>query len=72
MRTVIQYVSDAKGTPKAVQIPIGQWEKIMQKLRSYEQQLKLKNDLTEAFNEVEQMRAGKIPKQTLSDFLNEL
>lgn len=34
--------------------------------------LKLKSDLTQAFGEVKKMRQGKIKKQSLQDFLNEL
>jgi hypothetical protein len=32
----------------------------------------IKSDLTRAFTEVKLMRAGLLPKQTLSDFLKEL
>ena len=41
-------------------------------LKKYEQTLKIKYDLTEAFEQVKKMREGKIKKQTLSDFLNEI
>lgn len=34
--------------------------------------LKVKSDLTQAFEEVKKMRQGKIKKQSLQDFLNEL
>ena len=34
--------------------------------------LKIKSDLKEAFAQVEKIRKGKIKKQTLGDFLNEL
>jgi hypothetical protein len=69
---IIDYINDTKGRVKAVQIPIRQWDKIALQLKKYEQTLKIKNDLTEAFAEVEQMRTGKVKKQTLSSFLNEL
>lgn len=72
MKLAIQYVSDTKGRPKAVQVPIREWNRLQAKLREYEQQLTLKSDLTTAFEEVELMRSGKMPKQSLADFLNEL
>lgn len=34
--------------------------------------LKVKSDLTQSFEEVKKMRQGKIKKQFLQDFLNEL
>lgn len=72
MKLAIQYVSDSKGRAKAVQIPIREWDRLVAKLREYEQQLTLGSDLTAAFEEVELMRSGKMPKQSLTDFLNEL
>ncbi|MEK6477661.1 hypothetical protein WJR50_09005 [Catalinimonas sp. 4WD22] len=65
-------MNDQEGNLTAVQIPIEDWEKLEKKIKKYEQALKVKEDLTAAFEEVKQMRAGKIPKQSLSDFLNEL
>jgi hypothetical protein len=32
----------------------------------------LKNDLTDAYKQVELMRSGKIQKQSMEDFLNEI
>ena len=72
MKMAIQYVSDTKGKHKAVQIPIRDWDRLLEKLRGYEQQLLLKSDLVAAFDEVRLMQSGKLPKQHLADFLNEL
>ena len=72
MKTAIQYVNDKNGHTQAIQLPLVEWEMIMSKLKKFEQLLKLKSDLTEAFSEVEKMQKGQIRKQTLSDFLNEL
>lgn len=71
MKLSIQYLSDQNGTPKAVQVPIGEWTKLMGKLKKYEQALKVKSDLREAFEQVATLRK-KAKKETLSDFLNEL
>ena len=68
----IQYLNDERGNTQAVQIPISEWKKLIKKLNTYEQTLKMKSDLSEAFIQVEQMRLGKIEKQSLSDFLDEL
>ncbi len=72
MKLSIQYLNDLNGNIRAVQIPWTEWEKITRKIRKYEQALKLKSDLTEAFEEVKKMQTGKVKKQSLSEFLNEL
>ncbi len=72
MKTAIQYLSDQKGKTQAVQLSISQWTRLMNKLTKYEQMLKLKSDLTKSFEEFNKMRQGKIKKQSLQDFLNEL
>ena len=72
MKLSVQFVSDSKGNTKAVQLPLTDWNKLVDKLKKYEEVLKIKSDLTAAFNEVELIRKGKIKKQTLSGFLDEL
>ena len=68
----IQYLTDTKGQKQGVQMSLTEWEKVMAQLRYYEQFLRLKTDLKEAFDDVKAMQGGKIKKQTLSDFLNEV
>ncbi len=72
MKFAVQYVNDSNGKLQAVQIPLSEWEKLINRLKKYEQSLKLKSDLEEAFNEVAQMKKSKGKKQNLKDFLNEL
>jgi len=72
MKSAIQYVNDPKGNVQAVQLPIAQWTRLLKKMNRYEQMLMLKSDLTQAFTEVKKMQQGKIKKQSLQDFLNEL
>jgi len=72
MKIDLQYVSDSAGKTTSVQIPVTDWEKLMAKLNKYEQALKIKTDLKEAFAQVSQLRKSKAKKQTLNDFLNEL
>lgn len=72
MKLVIQYVNDSTGKTKSVQLPLSEWKKLMNRLQKYEQSLKLKNDLTEAFKEVEVIKKSRTKKTTLKEFLNEL
>jgi len=72
MKISLQYVNDMNGTVQAVQLPLSEWEKVLNKLKEYEQTLKLKSDLKEAFDQVAVLRNTKEQKQTLSEFLNEL
>lgn len=72
MKISVQYVNDISGNTQAVQLPINEWNKMLNKLNKYEQAFKLKSDLKAAMDEVKKLKDKKIPKQTLSDFLNEL
>ena len=72
MKIAIQYVNDSSGKTQSVQIPLTDWEKLMAKLKKYEQTLKIKTDLKDAFKEVAQLKKSKVKKQSLNDFLNEL
>ena len=72
MKSAISYISDSNGKPLAVQLSFQDWEKILNKIKKLEQIFKIKSDLTEAFREVEKIRKGKLKKQTLSEFLNEI
>ncbi len=72
MKIALQYVNDINGKTHAVQLPLTEWEKVLKKLRKYEQTLKLKSDLKEAFEQVATLKKTKGAKQTLNEFLNEL
>ena len=72
MKIALQYLNDTNGNTQAVQLPLTDWEKILNKLKKYEQALKLKTDLKEAFDQVATLKQTKKNKQTLNDFLNEL
>ena len=72
MKSALQYVNDVNGNIQAVQIPVMDWKNLLNKLKKYEQLLKIKSELTKAFSEVEQMQKGILKKQTLSSFLDEL
>jgi hypothetical protein len=72
MKIALQYVNNLNGETQAVQLPLTVWEKVLNKLRKYEQALKLRSDLKEAFEEVAALKKQKGHKQTLNEFLNEL
>ncbi|GAA4737791.1 hypothetical protein [Flavisolibacter ginsenosidimutans] len=72
MKIALQYVNDLNGNTQAVQLPLNEWEKVLNKLKKYEQTLKLRSDLREAFDQVAILKKQKGQKQTLNDFLNEL
>jgi hypothetical protein len=72
MKIAIQYLNDSNGKTQAVQLPLSDWEKVLDKMKMYEQSLKLKSDLKEAFAQVTKMKKSKQKKQTLNEFLDEL
>ena len=72
MKIALHYVNDVNGNTQAVQVPINEWEKVLNKLKKYEQALKLRSDLGEAFEQVAALKNQQGPKQTLKEFLNEL
>ncbi|MFM2193124.1 MAG: hypothetical protein RLZZ118_2081 [Bacteroidota bacterium] len=72
MKLALQYVSDTAGNPQSVQLPISDWNRLMNKLKTYEQTLKIKTDLKEAFDEITVLKKTKRKKETLKDFLDGL
>jgi hypothetical protein len=72
MKIALQYVKDINGNTQSVQLPLTDWEKILNKLKKYEQALKLRSDLKEAFDQVAILKKQKGHKQTLNEFLDEL
>jgi uncharacterized protein YoxC len=72
MKIALQYVKSTDGVTQSVQVPFPEWEKLLLKIKKYEQALKLKKDLTQAFEEVAQIRESRSKKQSLNDFLNEI
>jgi hypothetical protein len=72
MKIALQYVNDTSGRTQAVQLPVADWEKLLNKLKKYEQALQLKSDLKEAIEQVKELKSGKGKKQTLNEFLDEL
>ncbi len=71
MKVPLRYVQDADGQVQAVQVPVEDWNDLLEKVRHYEQLLKLKSELTTALSQVERMRTGKLEKLNLQEVLRE-
>jgi len=72
MRFNVQYLSDAKGKPKAVQVPYNQWKSLLEKLAEHEFADKFSEDLKAAITDVQLMQSGAKPKRTIQDMINQL
>lgn len=71
----LQYITDTKGRKSAVQLPLKDWEKIQKDLSELE---RLRNkklflaELSEAIEEMKQIRGGQKVARNAEDFLHEL
>ena len=71
----LQYITDIKGHKNAIQLPIKDWEQIQKDL---EELGRLRNkklfllELTEAVEELKQIKESKKVARNAEDFLNEL
>ena len=72
MKLAHQFLTDQNGATQAVQLPLADWQRLMNRLNKYEQAFKLKADLEEALGQVRQLRNSGQLKQTLTEFLDEL
>lgn len=71
----LQYITDRKGHKSEIQMPIKDWEQIKKDLDELE---RLRNkklflaELTEAVDEMKQIKEGKIQARNAEDLFNEL
>jgi len=72
MKLNIQYINNEKGEIQGIQMSIKEWEKLIKKLKKYEQTLKIRSDLQKAIDEINELNKKRKAKQTLNDFLNEI
>ena len=56
METDVKYLTDTKGKRTAVQIPYEDWKHLTQENEKLKQLLKMKSDLQESFQEVEEYK----------------
>jgi hypothetical protein len=69
----IQYITDKKGKPKAVIIPIKEWEEMTAEHERIKNKLEVLRGMEDALQEVQEIKEGKRRKgRRLSDFLNEV
>lgn len=71
----LQYITDTKGHKSAVQLPLKDWEQIQKDLGELERLRDKKlflTELTEAVEEMKQIKEGKKQARNAEDFLNEL
>lgn len=71
----IHYITDTKGHKSAVQLPLKDWEQIQKDLSELERLRNKKlflTELTEAVEEMKQIREGRKQANNAEDFLDEL
>ena len=70
MKERVRLHYDAAGKPKKVEMSYAQYKRLMDRIRKYEQAMKIKEDLQVAFNEVKELeKSGRKPKP-LKDLLH--
>lgn len=69
--TSIQYLTDEAGNKQAVLVSMQEWQKIQQELEEWRAYRALKKSLKKAFQEVEKIKKGRMPRVTLKAFLSE-
>ncbi len=72
MRLSVQYLNDADGNVQAVQVPVGEWKKLLKELEARKNERKVKADVAAALQEVAEMRKSNSRPQSLKEFLREL
>jgi hypothetical protein len=68
----INYLSDTKGNTTAVLLPIQVWKQFIGDYNKLNQYARMKNSLSEAFREVQEIEQGKRKAIPFLEFLNEL
>jgi len=67
----LHYLTDAEGSPVAVQISIADWKLFEKEFNEMKQTLGILQGIEQALEEVKQVKLGKKKLQTLSEFLHE-
>lgn len=66
----VKYVKDKNGKKEFVQIPIKDWKKLENKIKKYEQIIKLRDELMKALTDVSAIQRKKGKVEDLKSFLN--
>lgn len=72
MKLQINYVTNEKGNPTAVLIPIKEWKQYQKKFSDYEKIAKFRLGIKNAFKEISEINKGNKKAVTLREFLDEL
>lgn len=67
----IQYLTDERGIRQAVQIPVDEWEHLLQDYAHLKQYATLKHGLIEAWQDGQKIQEGQAQYMTLEELLNE-
>lgn len=71
MELQLKYITDQNGNHTAVVIPMRNWEKFKNDHEKLQNKIKVLNGISDALNEVEEIKKGKKKGKTLREFLNE-
>lgn len=71
MELQLKYIIDQNGHQTAVVIPMNNWEKYQKEYEKLENKIKVLNGISDALDEVEEIKKGKKKGKTLREFLNE-
>ena len=72
MDLTVNYITDANGKIKAVQLSLGDRRKLLKEHQQLLDYKKIKSELSFAMNEIKLIEEGKRKRKTLRNFLNEL
>lgn len=68
----LKYLTDTKGRPQEVVLPLKAWRQITEELEVLREKQEILLGLQQACQEVKMQKKGELPEETFEDFLDEL
>ena len=68
----LRYLTDERRRPQEVVLPLNVWKGITEELEGLREKQKILLGVQQACREVKMQKKGKLPEETLEDFLDEL
>ncbi len=71
----LQYITDDRGNKSGVQLPIQEWERIQKDLDELDRFRKKElflSELSEAIDELKQVKEGKVKSRSAKEFIDDL
>ena len=71
----LQYITDGRGNKSGVQLPIQEWERIQKDLDELDRFRKKElflSELSEAIDELKQVKEGKVKSRSAKEFIDDL